>query len=73
MLSFIYQRVRDFEHNHGFSPNQLLLNPSHAEQLRDCFTEQLCLQTIMDLLHMTLVIQPDLVHPQVAWSQNHYH
>lgn len=70
MLGFIYRLVRGFERENGIHPNLLYLNEQHARSLREGFSEEFTLQMIMDFLQMDLVINRDVVHPQVIWRQS---
>jgi len=67
MLGYIYRLVSDFEHEHGIHPNLLYLNQLHSEHLKTAFAEDYSMNLIMELLHMELVIENDIMHPHVAW------
>lgn len=69
MLGFIYRLMREFETEHGIRPNLLYLNRFHAENLKASFDENYCLSQIMGVLNMELVIENDMMHPHVAWTQ----
>lgn len=69
MLSYIYRTVRDFELRHGVHPNLLYLNRLHSEHLKASFAEGFSLGQIMEALQMELIIDHDVMHPRVAWSQ----
>ena len=69
MLSYIYRMVRDFENLHGIHPNLLYLNRLHSEHLKDAFADAYSMSQIMDELQMELIIDHDVVHPHVAWTQ----
>ena len=68
MLSFIYQLVTEFEHEHGFRPNVLYLNRDHFAQLQGQLAEIHNLGTMSKLLGMEIVLEDDLTHPHVGWS-----
>ena len=69
MLSYIYRLIRNFEQSHSFLPNLLYLNPEHAQHLMDSVAQVYTRQSINDLLGMELIINRDVVHPHVAWTQ----
>jgi hypothetical protein len=69
MLSFINRLVRDFELEHGIHPNLLYLNRFHAEHLKTAFDADYSLSQILDVLGMELIIENDISHPHVAWTQ----
>ena len=69
MLGFIFRLVRDFEVEHGIHPNLLYLNRFHAEHLKGAFAEDYSMSQIMDVLGMELIINHDIMHPHVAWTQ----
>ena len=68
MLDFIYRLVRDFELEHGVHPNLLYLNRIHTEHLQSAFDESYSLGQIMNLLQMDMIIDSEIMHPQVAWT-----
>ena len=69
MLDYIYRLVRGFEQEHGVHPNLLYLNRIHTEHLQSSFDERFTLGQIMNLLHMEMIIDPEITHPHVAWTQ----
>ena len=69
MLGFIYRLVTEFELEHGFRPNLLYLNRFHAENLKASFDEDYSMTQIMEVLGMEVVIENDIMHPRVAWTQ----
>ena len=69
MLGFIYSLVREFEVEHGIRPNLLYLNRFHAEHLKAAFDQDYSLPQIMSVLEMELMIENDMMHPHVAWTQ----
>ena len=69
MLSFINRLVREFEREHGIKPNLLYLNRFHIEHLKAAFDENYSMNQIMEMLEMELIIENDISHPHVAWTQ----
>lgn len=69
MLSFILRLVREFELEHGIHPNLLYLNRFHLAHLKSAFDRNYSLMKILELLEMELIIENDLSHPHVAWTQ----
>lgn len=69
MLNFIYRLVREFEREHGIQPNLLYLNRFHAEHLKLAFDESLTMPQIRKILGMEMVVENDIMHPRVAWTQ----
>lgn len=69
MLDFIYRLVRSFEQEHGIHPNLLYLNHFHSEHLKSAFSEEYSLENIKDVLQMEMVIDSEIIHPHVAWTQ----
>jgi hypothetical protein len=70
MLGYIYRLIRGFEQEHGVQPNLLYLNRLHSEHLLAAFDEKYTLGQIMDMLEMEMVIDPEVMHPHVAWTQS---
>ncbi|MGD8783311.1 MAG: hypothetical protein PVF28_00415 [Thioalkalispiraceae bacterium] len=70
MLGFIYGLIRGFEQEHGVQPNLLYLNRMHMEHLKAAFDEKYTLGQIMDMLEMEMIIDPEIMHPHVAWTQS---
>jgi len=68
MLGYVYRLIRSFEQEHGVQPNLLYLNRIHSEHLKLAFDEQFSLGQIMDMLQMDMIIDPEVMHPRVAWS-----
>jgi hypothetical protein len=69
MLDFIYRLIREFEREHGILPNLLYLNRFHAEHLKSAFDENFSMPQIRNVLGMEMVIESDIIHPRVAWTQ----
>ncbi len=72
MLDYIYRLMRDFEAEHGFSPNLLYLNQSHGDYVKLSFDETFSLQQIMEILGMEVVIDQEIIHPRVSWTHYAY-
>ena len=68
MLSFIYQLAMNFENEHGLHPNLLYINPGHMAQLKETFPDPADFANILRLLEMELIIDREIIHPQVAWA-----
>lgn len=68
MLAYIFRLIRDFEQEHEIHPNLIYLNKFHFENLMNAFSETYSLQDITDILHVKLIVNPDITHPQVSWS-----
>jgi len=69
MLGFIYRLVREFELEHGIRPNLLYLNRFHTEALKAAFNQDYSMSQIMNMLGMELIIENDIMHPHVSWTQ----
>lgn len=67
MLSFIYRLCRDFEHQNGYRPNVLLINPEHCARLREDFGELDDYIKMRRLLGLEILMRKDAVHPRVGW------
>ncbi len=70
MLDYINRLVRGFEQEHGVQPNLLYLNRIHSEHLQSAFADSYSLAQIMDMLQMEMIIDSEIMHPQVAWTQS---
>lgn len=68
MLSYFYQLAVNFERDHGLRPNRLYLNPAHMAHLKETFPDPHDFANILRLLEMELIIDREIVHPQVAWT-----
>ncbi len=68
MLSYIYRLAMNFEQEHGLHPNLLYINPAHMAQLKETFPDPVDFANILRLLEMELIIDREIVHPQVAWA-----
>lgn len=69
MLSFIYRLVRDFEKEHGITPNLLYLNQTHMSVLCDQIGSSVQHDELVKLLGMEIIITQESLHPHVAWVQ----
>jgi len=69
MLAFIYRLIRQYEVEHGIRPNLLYLNRLHAENLKASFDQSYSLSQVMDILGVDLIIENEMSHPHVAWTQ----
>ena len=69
MLGYIYRLIRGFHQEHGVQPNLLYLNRVHADHLQASFDESLSLHDIVKMLQMEMIIDPEIMHPRVAWTQ----
>lgn len=69
MLSFILRLTHEFEQEHGIYPNLVYLNRFHAAHLKAAFDTDYSMTQILDILDMELIIQNDITHPRVVWSQ----
>ena len=72
MLSYICRLVSNFEKKHGIRPNTLFVSWEHSEHLQSAFDEQFSLEQIMEMLAMDVVIDDDVIHPRVIWTQLAY-
>ena len=70
MLSYIYRQIRAFENQHGVLPNLLYINEEQAEHLKESVSEDYTLRDIAELLQLEVVINQDVLHPHVAWTQS---
>ncbi len=68
MLDYIYRLMRDFDKEHGFSPNLLHLNQHHCAYLKSSFDPDLTLHKIMNILGMEVMIDQEVIHPYTSWS-----
>jgi hypothetical protein len=69
MLDHIYRLITGFERAHGVLPNTLYLNETHCEHLKSVFDEGFSLEQIMEVLQMEVIIDREIMHPHVAWTQ----
>lgn len=69
MISFLLRIINEFKNEHGYQPNLLYLNEFHLNHLKTGFDEGMSLPELCDLLHMELVVNREVIHPHVAWTQ----
>ena len=69
MLGFIVRLISSFEKEHGFRPNLLYINRTHCQHLKDAFDETFTFSKISELLQMEIIVEPEAMHPRVAWTQ----
>lgn len=70
MLSFIYRLAREFESEHRYRPNLLIISPQHFTELQRNLPEFPHHQDMTRFLGMRIVISPKAIHPHVAWNPN---
>lgn len=68
MLSFLYRLIRGFQREHGFPPNVVYLSPQHYRALRDN-VPTLTHEQIEKFLCVHLALEPEALHPHVAWQE----
>jgi hypothetical protein len=68
MLSFLYRLIRGFQREHGFPPNVVYLSPEHYRALRDN-VPTLTHERLEGFLRVHVVLEPDALHPHVAWHE----
>lgn len=69
MLGHIYQLISGFKKEHGVLPNTLYLNELHYEHLKAAFDARFSHGQIIEVLQMEMVIDREIMHPHVAWTQ----
>lgn len=69
MLDYIYRLITSFEQEHGVHPNLLYLNRIHSEHLIASFDQAYTQGQITERLKMEMIIDPEIMHPHVAWTQ----
>jgi len=69
MLSHIYSVAREFEKEHGFSPNVLYMNYTHLECLKQQLEDPNDFNSILVFLGMELILEPNTVDPCVSWAR----
>ena len=70
MLSFLYRLVEHYHREHSLHPNLLYLNPRHYQKLLECLPEMDNQEEVSRFLMMQIVINPEALHPYVAWLPN---
>jgi hypothetical protein len=71
MLSFLYRLVEHYQREHGLHPNLLYMNPWHYRKLLECLPEMRSQEEVSKFLMMQIVINPEALHPYVAWLPSH--
>ena len=69
MLSRIYSVAKDFENEHGFSPNILYMNYTHLECLKQQLEDPNDFNSILVFLGMELILEQNAADPSVSWSR----
>lgn len=69
MLGHIYKLITGFKQEHGVLPNTLYLSEAHCEHLQAAFDDRFTLGQIMEVLQMEVIIDREIMHPHVAWTQ----
>jgi len=69
MLSHLYKLVNNFEKAHGILPTLLYLNYEHINQLKLSFNNEMSMQQIIEMLQLEIIVQKDVIHPHVLWTQ----
>ena len=69
MISFILRLIDEFKREHGYQPNLLYLNEFHFNHLKSGFTEDFSLPLMCEVFQMELIVNREVVHPHVAWTQ----
>ena len=70
MLSYIYSVAKEFEREHGFSPNLIYMNYAQLECLKQQLEDPYDFNSILVFLGMELILQDDIISPSVAWSRS---
>lgn len=68
MLSFLYRLNRAFEREHGYRPNTVIMNAEHFRLLQQSLPAAGDDRELHRLLGMDVILNPDCVHPHVAWT-----
>ncbi len=68
MISFLFRLTNSYESEHGFRPNMLYISPSHFDKLRVDLANINGLDNLVQFLGMEIVIDDEIAHPQVAFS-----
>lgn len=69
MLSRIYSVAKDFESEHGFSPNVLFMNYTHLECLKLQLEDPNDFNSILVFLGMELILEQAAIDPSVSWAR----
>ncbi|WP_455203558.1 hypothetical protein [Kaarinaea lacus] len=68
MLSTIYSVAKEFEKEHGFSPNCLYMNYGHLEALKQQLEDPYEFNSLLVFLGMELILTQNINHPSVGWA-----
>jgi hypothetical protein len=68
MLSFLYRLRQSFEAEHGYRPNTVIMNAGHYRLLQASLPAVGDYTELRQLLGMDVMLNPDCVHPHVAWT-----
>jgi len=66
MLSHINRIASEFQKEHGYPPNTLLLNRQHLARLKLEFAG-VNIEEILEVLGMDIRLEQDSGHPHVGW------
>lgn len=66
MLSYIYRIASEFQKEHGYPPNTLLLNRQHLARLK-LELAGVKIETILEFLEMEIRVERESGHPHVGW------
>ncbi len=68
MLSFLYRLNQAFQDEHGYRPNTVIMNAEHYQLLQESLPAAGDYAELRQLLGMDVMLNPDCVHPHVAWT-----
>ncbi|MDH5326763.1 MAG: hypothetical protein OEZ68_13840 [Gammaproteobacteria bacterium] len=68
MLSTIYSVAKEFEAEHGYSPNLVYMNYAHLECLKQQLEDPRDFNAILVFLGMELILEPNINSPYVGWA-----
>ena len=68
MLSYIYSVAKEFEQEHGFSPNLVYMNYAQLECLKQQLEDPNDFNAILVFLGMELILEQETINPSVAWA-----
>jgi hypothetical protein len=68
MLSYIYSVAKEFEQEHGFSPNLVYMNYAQLECLKQQLEDPNDFNAILVFLGMELILEQETINPCVAWA-----
>ncbi len=67
MLSFLFRLIREFQREHGFTPNALYINPFHYHKLRENLPDLQHDDALARFLTVEIIVSEEAIHPHVAW------